>query len=50
MRIKEAEELWALLIYKNERAMSFGKFFTNMKRMFTGFSENGDIFKESQKV
>ena len=28
--IKESEALWASLIHKNERAMSFEKFLTNM--------------------
>ena len=41
VRIKEADALQTLLIYKNKRAMSFDKFLKNMQKMFTGFSENG---------
>ena len=30
--------------------MSFQKFPTNIQTMFTGFSENGDILNDSQKI
>ena len=50
MRIKEAEVLQTLLIYNNERVVSFEKFLTNMQTMFTGFSENGDILNDSHKI
>ena len=50
VRIKEAEVLRTLLIYKNDRAMSFDKFLTNMQTTFTGFSENGEILNDSQKI
>ena len=50
MQIKESGRLWTLLIYKNERAVSFNKFLTNMQTMFTGFSKNGEIINESQKI
>ena len=50
VRIKEAEVLRTLLIYKNDRAMSFDKFLTNMQTTFTGFSENGEILNDLQKI
>ena len=50
VQVKEAEALLKSLIYNNERAMSFEKFLTNIKTIFTGFSENGDILNGSQKV
>ena len=39
-----------MLIYKNERAVSFENFLTNMQTMFTGFSENGEILNDLQKI
>ena len=42
--------LRTLLIYKNEIAMSFGKFLTNMQTMFTGFSENQYILNDLQNI
>ena len=30
--------------------MSFENFLTNMQTMFTGFSENGEILNDSQKI
>ena len=30
--------------------MSFKKFLTNMQTMFTGFSDNGEIINDSQKI
>ena len=39
-----------MLIYKNERAMSFENLFTNTQKMFTGFSDNGDIINNSQNI
>ena len=50
VRVKEAEALWTSLFYKNERAMSFGKFLTNMQTMYTGLSENGEIINDLQKI
>ena len=50
MRIREVEALWTLLIYKNERAMSFEKFLTNMHTMFTGFYENVEILNDSNNI
>ena len=50
LRIKEAEELRTLVIHRNKKAMSFEKFLTNMKTIVTGFSKNGDILNESQKI
>ena len=46
VRTKEAEALRTSLIYKNERAMSFEKFLTNMQKTFTVFSENGEILQK----
>jgi hypothetical protein len=50
VRIKEAEILRNSLHYKNERAMSFEKFLTNMQAMFTGFEDNDEILTDSQKI
>jgi hypothetical protein len=50
VRIKEAEILRNSLHYKNERAMSFEKFLTNMQAMFTGFEDNDKILTDSQKI
>ena len=50
VRIKEAEVLRTTLHYKNERAMSFEKFLTNMQAMFTGFEDNGEYMTEAQKI
>ena len=50
VRIKESEALQTLFIYKNKRAISFDKFLKNMKMMFTGFSDNGDILNEMQTI
>ena len=50
VRIKEAKVLWNLLHYKNERAMSFKKFLTNMQAMFTGFKDNSKILTDTQKI
>ena len=41
VQIKEVEALTTSLVYKNDRAMSFKKFLTNMQKMFTGLSKNG---------
>ena len=46
LRIKEAAALCTLLIYMNERAISFEKLLTNMQTIFTGLSENGDILND----
>ena len=48
--IKEAEALRTSLIYKNGRAMSFEKFITNMRTMFKGLYENGEILNDSKKI
>ena len=50
MRTKEAEALWNLLIYKNERAMPFEKFLAIMQTMFIGLSQNGEILNDLQKI
>jgi hypothetical protein len=50
LRIKEAEVLRKTLIYRNERAMSFEKFITNMNIMFVAYSENGETLTEDQKI
>jgi hypothetical protein len=50
VRIKEAEVLRRTLHYKNERAMSFEKFLTNMQTMFTGFADNEEILTDAQKI
>ena len=50
VRVKKAEAIRTSLIYMNERAISFHKFFTKMQKMFIGFSENGYILNESQKI
>ena len=50
VRIKEAEALRASLHYKNERAMPFDKFLTNMQNMFTGFEDNGEVHMAAQKI
>ena len=50
VRIKEAEVLRNTLHYKNERAMSFEKFLTNMQAMFTGFEDNDEILTNAQKI
>jgi hypothetical protein len=49
-RIKEAEVLRNLLHYKNERAMSFEKFLTNMQAMLTGFEDNDELLTYAQKI
>ena len=50
MRIKEEEALWISLINENKRDMSFKIFLTHMQTMFTGFSENGEILNDLQKI
>jgi hypothetical protein len=50
VRIKEAEVLRKTLTYKNERAMSFEKFVTNMNLMFVAYAENGEELTEDQKI
>jgi hypothetical protein len=50
VRIKEAEVLRTTLTYKNERAMSFEKFLTNMQAMFTGFEDNDEVLTNAQKI
>jgi hypothetical protein len=50
VRIKEAEVLRNSLHYKNERAMSFETFLTNMQAMFTGFVDNGELLTVAQKI
>jgi hypothetical protein len=50
VRIKEAEVLRNSLHYKNERAMSFEKFLTNMQAMFTGFEDNDKLLTDAQKI
>ncbi len=50
VRIKEAEVLRNSLHYKNERAMSFEKFLTNMQAMFTGFEDNDELLTDAQKI
>ena len=47
VRIKEAEALWTPYIYKNERAMLFKNFLTNMQTVFTGFYDSGYIINDS---
>ena len=42
--------LRASLVYRNERAVSFDNFLTIMRTMFTGFSENGEILNDLQKI
>jgi hypothetical protein len=49
-RIKEAEVLRNSLHYKNERAISFEKFLTNMQAMFTGFEDNEELLTDTQKI
>ena len=50
LQIKEVETLRTLLIYKNDRVVSFKKFLTNMQTMFTRLSENGEILNNLQKI
>jgi Ca2+-binding EF-hand superfamily protein len=50
VRIKEAEVLRNSLHYKNERAMSFKKFLTNIQAMFTGFEDNDELLTGAQKI
>jgi hypothetical protein len=50
VRIKEAEVLRRTLTYKNERAMSFEKFITNMNLMFVAHAENEEVMSEDQKI
>jgi hypothetical protein len=50
VRIKESEVLRNSLHYKNERAMSFEKFLTNMQTMFTGFEDNNELLTDAQKI
>jgi hypothetical protein len=50
VRIKEAEVLRNSLHYKNERAMSFKTFLTNMQAMFTGFEDNNERLTDAQKI
>ena len=42
VRIKEAEVPRKTLHYKNERAVSFEKFLTDMQSMFAGFEDNNE--------
>ena len=39
-----------MVIYMNERSMSFKKFLTNTQTVFTGLFENGEIFNDLQKI
>jgi hypothetical protein len=50
VRIKEAEVLRNSLHYKNERAMSFEKFLTNMQAMFTGFEDNNELLIDAIRL
>jgi hypothetical protein len=50
VRIKEAEVLRNSLHYKNERAVSFEKFLTNMQAMFTGFEDKDELLTDAQKI
>jgi hypothetical protein len=50
VRIKEAEVLRRTLTYKNERAMSFERFITNMNLMFVAYAENEEVISEDQKI
>ena len=50
VQIKESEALRTSLIYKNKGAMPSKKFLKNMQTMLTGFSENGEIFNNSQSI
>ena len=50
MQVKEAREFWTLLIYNNQTAMPLEKFFTNMRTMFTGLSNNEEILNDLQKI
>jgi hypothetical protein len=48
--IKEAEVLRNSFYYKNERAMSFEDFLTNMQAMFIGFEDNDKLLTDAQKI
>ena len=50
LQIKESGALRTSLIYKNERAMEFEKFLTNIQTMFIGFSKNGETLNDLQKI
>ena len=50
VQIKEAEVLRKTLHYKDERAMLFKKFLTNMQSMFTGFADNEEVLTDQQKI
>jgi hypothetical protein len=50
VRIKEAGVLRNSLHDKNERAMSFEMFITNMQAMFTGFEDNDELLTDAQKI
>ena len=50
LQIKEVETFRTSLIYKNERAISFEKLFTNMQTMSTGFSDNVKILNGLKKI
>ena len=50
VRIQEAEALRATLSYKNERAMTFEKFLTQMQAMFAGFESMGEVMTDAQKI
>jgi hypothetical protein len=39
-----------LLHYKNERAMSFEKFLTNMQAIITGFEDNDELLTDAPKI
>ena len=48
--IAEAEWLRETLHYKNERAMQFEVFLTNMQKMFNIFEKEGETMEEEAKM
>ena len=50
VRIKDAEVMMNTINHKNYRDMSFEKFLTNMKSIFTGFEYNGELFTEAHNI
>ena len=48
--IKEAENPVNMIKYTNERSVSFEKFQTNMKYMFTRFRGNDEVLTEYQNI
>ena len=50
IQIKESEILRNNIDQKNNNAMSFEKFLTNMQSMITGFEENYELLIKEKKI